>query len=200
MDLYAYSQIDDLKEVAEKNSIEVPRLRGYRLMSEEPPITSTAIAETLKGIEMDVYERACTSCPRFKPDSHHHEYSTATDRLQDKYLIKEERRETLDDGTERVYEETVGFRWNLIHGKNKKALKLAIKQKKKRVLKSIETFNKYARRSDVLYIHARIGGGNWFYFKGYELEKEPWFLEKVDDWFDDTYCDIYAVIDGGKAE
>ena len=200
MDLYAYSQIDDLKKVAEKNSIEVPRLRGYRLMSEGKPVTEAEIAETHKSIEMYVYEKACTSCPRFKPNSNHHEYSSATDRLKDKYLIKEERRETLNDGTERVYEETVGFRWNLIHGKNRKALKLAIKQRKRRVLKSIETFNKYAGRSDVLYIHARIGGDNWFYFKGYELESEPWFLEKVDDWFDNTYCDIYAVIDGGKPE
>ena len=39
MDLGAYSQIDDLNEIAKENNIEVPRLRGYRLMKNEEYIT-----------------------------------------------------------------------------------------------------------------------------------------------------------------
>ena len=35
MDLGAYAQIDDLSEIARRNGIEVPRLRGYRLMKDE---------------------------------------------------------------------------------------------------------------------------------------------------------------------
>lgn len=33
MDLFAYTQIEDLEEIAKENGIECPRLRGYRLMS-----------------------------------------------------------------------------------------------------------------------------------------------------------------------
>ena len=35
MDLYAYSQIDNLSGIAESNGIRCPRLRGYRLMVNE---------------------------------------------------------------------------------------------------------------------------------------------------------------------
>ena len=37
MDLYAYTQIDELEEIMKANDIEVPRLRGLRLMSKETP-------------------------------------------------------------------------------------------------------------------------------------------------------------------
>ena len=37
MDLYAYAQIDELEEIMKANDIEVPRLRGVRLMSQEKP-------------------------------------------------------------------------------------------------------------------------------------------------------------------
>ena len=55
-------------------------------------------------------------------------------------------------------------------------------------------WNKYAGNENVLYIHSRIGGPNWNSYNGNELTKLPWFLDKVDDFFDDTYCDIYAHI------
>ena len=69
-----------------------------------------------------------------------------------------------------------------------------MKHRIKEYRKQFETFNKYCGRDDVLYIHARIGGGNWPYYDGPELSKQPWFIEKVDDAFDSTYCDIYAKI------
>ena len=62
------------------------------------------------------------------------------------------------------------------------------------MLDQFNTWNKYVGRDDVLYIHARIGGNNWNYYDGPELARQPWFLEKVDDCFDSTYCDIYAKI------
>ena len=55
-------------------------------------------------------------------------------------------------------------------------------------------WNKYVGRDDVLYIHARIGGNNWSYFNGNEITRQSWFLSKADDYFDCTYCDIYAKI------
>jgi hypothetical protein len=62
-----------------------------------------------------------------------------------------------------------------------------------RQLRQWELWNKYAGKDDILYIHARIGSENWSYY-GKEVVGKPWFLEKVDDAYDSTYCDIYAKI------
>lgn len=195
MDIGAYIQIEDLSKVAEANGIGVPRLRGYRLMVNESPVSCNEIAESLKSHELDLCERACRSEPRFHPDSCWSEYSRATDLLRKKYCVLETHTEKDSDGREYSYTEVVGFRWHLIHGKNRKALKFAIKKGRKAVVKQLTTFNKYAGREDVLYIHARIGGLNWNDYGGPDLARQPWFLEKVDDYYDDTYCDIYAKID-----
>ena len=37
MDLFAYSQINDFDHLLKDNNIEIPRLRGVRLMSQEKP-------------------------------------------------------------------------------------------------------------------------------------------------------------------
>lgn len=193
MDLKAYAQIEDIGKIAEANGIVVPRLRGYRLMSEESAVTDERIADAIRRHEMTICERACVSWPRFRPDSNCSEYSDRTDRLRDKYLIRETVTEHDLDGREYSYEETIGFRWELLHGKNRKAVKFAIKKGRAAIRKNLETFNKYCGREDVLYIHARIGGLNWLTYRS-EIENQPWFLEKVDDYYDDTYCDIYAKI------
>lgn len=194
MDIGAYIQITELGKVAEANGIEVPRLRGYRLMANESAVSDTHIAEIIKSYELTLCERGCCSRPRFRPDSNWSEYISATDRLRKKYCIYETHTDTNEEGCEYSYKEVVGFRWHLIHGKNRKAIKFAIKKGRKAIVKQLQTFNKYAGREDVLYIHARIGGLNWNYYGGPDLERQPWFLEKVDDFYDDTYCDIYAKI------
>lgn len=61
----------------------------------------------------------------------------------------------------------------------------------------IDRFNHYVGQEGVYMIHARIGGtgegSNWEYFGGpEEVATQPWFLEKVDDNWDCTYCDIYV--------
>ena len=190
MDLGAYIQIEEIAKIAEANGISVPRLRGYRLMGQESLVTEEEIQETVACQNAWIYEKMCRSWPRFHPESKGSEFSQSTRRLEEKYLIKEE--EVLENG--RTYTKTVGFRWDLIHGKARKRLKFAIKKAEKRVRENIGVFNKYVGREDVLYVHARIGGGNWVYYGGPELEKQPWFIEKVDDYFDRTYCDIYARI------
>ncbi len=176
MDLGAYANIKTLEDIAMQNGIQVPRLRGYRLMQNEVPLFEDEIKEIESSMIQHVYEWACRSVPKFYPESNLHEYSSRTDAILKKYIGAS------------------GFRWELIHGKARKRLKFAIKKIKKAVRKQYEVFNKYAGRENVLYIHARIGGNNWNHFEGYLLEKEPWFLEKIDDCFDDTYCDIYAKI------
>ena len=190
MDLEAYAQIEHLSKIMEINGIEVPRLRGLRLMRYEPTVTEEDIQVFIQDINCWIYEKMCNSTPRFHPESNWVQFSSATKRLEEKYLIEEE--EVLPDG--RTYMKTVGFRWDLIHGKNRKRLKLALKHAEKRVREQMRVFNKYVGKEDVLYIHARIGGRNWAYYGGPELAKQPWFIEKVDDYFDSTYCDIYARI------
>lgn len=189
MDLYAYAQINDLQELLEKNEISVPRLRGLRLMGDEVAYTKADIQKCIESKWADVYEDAITACVKFRPNCGCYGYGPKTNKLKKKYLIY---KTVVEE--ERKYEKVVGIRWDLIHGKHRKEIKFALKTAKKRVLKNLQVFNKYVGRDDVIYIHARIGGDNWCYYEGYKLEKEPWFLEKVDDMFDSTYCDIYAKI------
>ncbi len=190
MDLYAYANIPNLESLAEANGVTVPRLRGLALMSEAKPLSAEQIERNVQSHICTAYEDACTSYPRFSYNSNWHEYSRATDRLRRKYLIKQI---VKDDEYDFEYEKVVGFRWDLIHGKNRKALKHAVKKARRDVENYYRVFNKYAGRSDILRIHARIGGGNWSsYFQ--QVVNEPWFLEKVDDYYDDTYCDIFAKI------
>ena len=86
------------------------------------------------------------------------------------------------------------IQWELLHGKRRKVLKFAVKKRRKRAIEQYRIFNKYVGQSGVLYIHARIGGPNWNRYGGPDLEKTSWFIEKVDDCFDSTYCDIYAKV------
>lgn len=148
MDLGAYIQIENLSELAKANGIEVPRLRGYRLMVEEEPETQEQIQKNAR----DTY-RVIRRLHRFKPGRH-------------------QRSSHWDDDPRQV------------RGQARRAYKRTVRQ--------IQTYNKYCGRNDVLMIHARIGGPNWDYFGGPKLKLEPWFLEKADDGFDNTYCDIYA--------
>lgn len=122
-----------------------------------------------------------------------YEYSQRTKRLEEKYLVYDDvpwewRGES---GTSR---EPVAIRWELLHGWRRKQIKFAIREQKRRIEKQWEAWNRYAGRRHILYIHARVGAGNWDWYGCDSLKKEPWFLEKVDDAGDSTYCDIYAYI------
>ena len=178
MDLLAYDQIDELEKLAEANGIKVPRLRGYRLMSEERPVSK----EELKTIEANalsiVYERYCTSEPLFSTHPFCYEYSNKTDRIKKRFLTK--------DGK---------LRWERIHGKRRKNVKYLLKKKKEAIRKEYGMWNKYAGQKNVLYIHTRCGGNNWEAFGCESIVKQPWYLGRADDSFDETYCTIYAKVD-----
>lgn len=186
MDLGAYAQIEDLEPVMTNNNIDVPRLRGLRLMENEKPLTEKEIKDLINY-------RALLSCENFcqsdfvSLDPNGFELSGRTDRIIKKYLF-------CRDG------ETVDVKWKSVHGRKRKMFRYAFKKADKRVRAQYDVWNKYCGRDDVLYIHARIGGRNWNYYGGPELEKQPWFIEKVDDYFDDTYCDIYAKIENTSVE
>ena len=181
MDLFAYSQIDDFDHLLKDNNIEIPRLRGVRLMSQEKPEHDYIPKDLEYGILRDWV--ACD----FGRDKYFYTYSSWANKVVDQlsYAAYE------DD----EYGEVRKINWKLLKRKDKKYLKLQIKHRIKEYSEQFETFNKYCGRDDVLYIHARIGGSNWAYYDGPELTKQPWFIEKVDDAFDSTYCDIYAKIE-----
>lgn len=181
MDLYAYTQIDKLREIAKENGISVPRLRGLRLMKNESIVTKDEINEMIHSTNIDIVKGLCRTPRLWDPNSHCHCYSYETDIIV-RHFLKET-------------EDNAEIRWDRIHGKKRRILKFEIKKNKRKYMKQYETFNKYAGREDVLYIHARIGGNNWTFYNGDNtVAKEPWFLEKVDDAWDSTYCDIYAKI------
>lgn len=181
MDFYAHSQIEELDAIAKENGIEVPRLRGYRLMKNETVVTKQDIEELEQLNEVRCIEALCESVPFWdmnscigcSDDPH-------VEKRKNKYLVKD------SDG---IY---VSVNWSQIHGWKRKVAKRYIKQTAPLIQKQYSVWNKYVGREDVLYIHARIGGNNW---KDYEdVAKRPWFLDRSDDWFDTTYCDIYAKI------
>ena len=180
MDLGAYAQIKDLQQVMTDNGIFVPRLRGLRLMSKEEPMTKDEINEQSDYMAFHECERLIYS--EFQLNSNWQRFTKRTEKICHYYLIYDK------NGIAK------GVRWNVLHGKKRKLFKRCLKEARRRVTKVSEAFNKYAGRDDVLYIHARIGGLNWGYFGGAEIAKQPWFIEKVDDAFDCTYCDIYARI------
>lgn len=184
MDLYAYAQINELHEIAEKNGIAVPRLRGYRLMSEEQPINVREEIDK-KKIAVECVKKLCEAEPFWNARANCFELSGWTDFLKKWYLTREK--------NERGHDEYIDVRWNRIHGWKRKTLKTMIHGEIEKRRKQWNVWNKYAGRNDVLYVHARIGGGNWsYYFK--EVINQPWFIERVDDAFDCTYCDLYARI------
>lgn len=109
MDLVAYANIDYLDEIAKKNNIEVPRLRGYRLMKEEEPIDIKKEVNEAE-IAIDCVKNLCTSEPFWEPHSSCHTLSSYTDYLKDFYLVK-------------VGHDYSDIRWDRIHGQKRRILK-----------------------------------------------------------------------------
>ena len=183
MDLFAYASIPTLQTVADANGISVRRLRGYRLMAQEPPFSDEEITEI---VQEKIYNQIDLHFHRYFYDYEFrgYEWSPKTDRLSNYYLIK-------DPNDKYKY---IGIRWERLHGRKRKAVKLLAKHARKEAVHACTVWNKYAGRPDVLYIHARIGGNNWNAFGGPNLARQPWFLEKTDDLWDSTYCDIFAKI------
>ena len=198
MDIGAFVQIPDLDHILSDNGIEIPRLRGLRWMGAETPHTDEDITNRTHHIWMYWCGDICST--RFKagifPDWS--EYSQETRWIREKYLLYDKKDDCF----------AADVNWKVTHGKRRKMFKFAYKKVKQKVLKQAQIFDKYCGRPDVLYVHARIGGNNWDWYDGPEIAKQPWFLERVDDAFDSTYCDIYVKVkidvaqtqDGGQTE
>ena len=190
MDLGAYAQIDNLEQIMIDNNIEIPRLRGLRLMCDEEQVSRGELFELAESEGLRRCAKLCRSLPPFDWNSGVSEMSERTDFITEYYL---ELQKYKNGGYNHL--DPIAVRWDRVHGKKRKAFKYVIKKAKKEVFEQYEMWNKYCGRDDVLYIHCRLGAGNWDYYKGWEIiESQPWFLDKVEDYFDCTYLDIYAKI------
>ncbi len=127
MDLGAYQQIEDFAQIAKENGIEIPRLRGYRLMKNEPPIPKDEIEKWKKECEISVVEDLCEASPFWSSHPNLYESSTYTDCLKDFFLVKN------PNEKERGYEKYIRIRWDRIHGWKRKILKFEIKKQKRRI-------------------------------------------------------------------
>lgn len=188
MDLGAYKNIEDvnIQKIVSDNNIYVPRLRGYRLMGYESKYSNNDIirSSSFKYVARNVIE--------------HYFFLKLAKEIKSRrdailcYDIRKTADKYYDYFNEKDYK---NFPWNRFHGKLRKNLKHAYKTELRKAFKQYEAWNKYCGQQDILYIHARIGGNNWRYYNcENEVANQPWFIEKVDDCFDDTYCDIYARI------
>lgn len=188
MDLGAYAQIDSLEQIMKDNNIVIPRLRGLRLMKDEEPISDEDFAEAYKDAEFWAIDDAARS--EWFWNSWGHLYSESTDRQLEKYVDFE-----LNEHGNPDHWKPIRIHWERLHGDKRKLVKYKIKKKKARIKKQWEMFNKYCGQDNVLYIHARLGAGNWDYYNGDEIiKKQPWYLDHCEDQFDCTYVDIYARI------
>lgn len=187
MDLHAYAQMQALDSLVKANGIYVPRCRGYRLMKDEEPVSQEKIDEMIRDQALQEAENiiliedfpVCQSCWR--------EFGPMTDRRKRRYLVMEKK--------ENGWESPVAIRWDRLHGKVRKRLKFAIKRAAKRVRAQYNLWNQYAGREDVLYVHARLGSTSWTDEETKaSVTRQPWCLAKVDDYWDTSYCDIYATI------
>lgn len=187
MDLGAYAQIEDLEQIMKDNDIDIPRLRGLRLMKNEEPITRASMEDHWEWIGTDKCADYCRNGFRMK--ANWITCSWYTDLIVDWYMIRDKNHHP------------IGVQWDRAHGKKRKLFKYAYRQAKKRVLLQDEMFNKYCGRDDVLYIHARIGSGNWSEYNcDNSVKNQPWYLDHCEDAFDRTYVDIYAKIGGTNGE
>lgn len=176
MDLYAYLQIEDLVHYLEDNNIGIPRLRGLRLMKDDEMVDEKHISENIKEAKRDylvnwLQQHSDDCWCSWKADKKHKAFIYGMDEYGKK---------------------VVDYDFSKVHGKDRKHIKYNWKQIEKRYNTGYGLFNKYVGQ-DVLYVHARIGGGNRdYYSKEWEkIKNHPLYLADCDDAFDSTYCDIY---------
>lgn len=177
-----YLQIADLQDILKSTEVSIPRLRGLQLMVDENIYEKKQIERLIQ----EETARAVQDLIQSKWHTDAYEISSNTENVCKYYLTYKE-----EDG----YSYPNGIRWDRLHGKKRKLAKFAVKQARKKVINYTTTFNKYTGCTDVLRVYTRIGGWNWEYYGGIELSKHPAFLEKVDDYFDSTYCNIFLKID-----
>ena len=185
MNLFAYSQVETLESIAKQNDIRCPRLRGYSLMRDERPVDPEIFRHE---IELYIMRNLCES--QWGSSSVY--VGDETTDAKCRYHIKYFDCWYLSKDDPNYHEPEI--RWDRLNGKKKRIFITRVKNQMNAFKQQYAAWNKYVGRDDILYIHARIGGGNWPEYYTDVVDK-PWFIEKVDDAYDSTYCDIYAKIE-----
>lgn len=177
MDLGAYALMYSINtdKLLNDLNINIERLRGIRFMINEEKISKKNIEDIIKDQKTEAVETW------LKQKSWTYSCS-ANDYKEHPAFIKgvnEFGRKTIID-----------YDFSKVHGKNRKILKFKFKQIEKAVKTQFNLFNKYVGKN-VLYIHARQGGYNRQWCGTNKLAQHPLYLGDIDDYYDDTYCDIY---------
>ena len=189
MDIEAYLQIDKYMGLLKANEIEIPRIRGITLMANQEIVSDEEIKQLEKTYSVIIAVDFFRSLLPFQRNNNICDpYSSRVDKRVLHYISVDEGIYHYGD----TYYTYLDIRWDRIHGKKKKLLKMAIKKANTKLRSSIETWNKYAGKEDILCVHSRIGGPNWVTYGGLEISKQPWFLEKIDSFDDNSYCDIFV--------
>lgn len=180
MDLYAYSQIEDLEEILKDLNIMVPRLRGIRLMKVSKPVSQEKIEQEVKEVKVDncvrwLREKAWNCWSSWKDDKKHPSFIYG--KIYNEY-------------TEKYETKVIDIDYSKIRRKDRNIIKLKNRKDENRIRKDYELWNKYCGQ-DVLYVHTRAGGGNRLWCKTDKLKEHPLYLSDCDDSFDRTYCTIY---------
>lgn len=184
MDLYAYSQIENLEPILEACNLDIPRLRGLRLMKFSEPTSQEDIDKSIKSAKVSavkdwLQQHAWNFWCGWKEDKKHPAFIYGYE----------------DWDTEHKCRDVVDYDFSKVHGKDRKILKFEFKKIAKAYSTEYGLFNKFAGK-DVLYVHARAGGGNRGWCKTNDLRSHPLYLADCDDAFDETYCDFYFDISG----
>lgn len=176
MDLGAFSQINTLDSVFKAVGVTIYRLRGLRLMKFEKSITQEEIDKRISHEKVQTVETWLKQ---------HSFYCWSSDRDEKKHPA------FIYDKDNNI----VDYDFSKVHGKDRKRIKFEFKKLNKKYKAQFNLFNKYVGKN-VLYVHARQGGNNRFYYGMSLVEKHPRWLSDIDDAYDCTYCDIYFNLDG----
>lgn len=199
MDLGAFVNRESIDALAKANGIEVPSLRGYRIMSEEEVWDDEYIAECEKNLVGDYWwsaagdvngEEAFNDWLEHNREDYANGYRPAN--IPKSRISKEFRKDLGPTLTVFDRVSMLRARWH----------------------RQAMLWNRYAGHEGVLYIHSRMGGDGRThspYYKqysdkdpywpeGWDVRDQMWFLDVCADAFDPTYCDIYARINRGGIE
>lgn len=165
MDLIAFIHKGDLDGLAKANGIDVPRLRGYRLMKDEKPVDEAFIQECIKAetdYRLDSTDRTITSMIEYLID---HDLSAIRSEAMD--LVHELREYSRYEGRLREQYDM----WNKYAGRE-------------------DVLMIHSRMGGCTFTYLDANGDR----QTYDLRMQPWYLGCVNDAFDGTYVDIYAKI------
>lgn len=185
MDLYAYSQIEDLEDILKDLNIVVPRLRGVRLMKISKPVSQEEIEKRIK-------ETKVKNCVQWLRERSWNCWSSWNENKKHPSFIYGK---VFNEYTEEYEIEVIDINYSKIKRKDRNIINLKNKEDENRIRKDFELWNKYCGK-DVLYVHTRAGGGNRIWCRTDEVKQHPLYLEDCDDSFDSTYCSIYFDITG----